>query len=140
MKEKTVLITGCTSGIGYETAKMLKSKGAEVVICGRNKAKVDQASNELNVKGFVADVSNENKVKAVLNVDENSIGRIKVGQMVFVQLNTNKHITYDLLLEGMIIIIFRHYAICHYDITMHWEHMPDQAWPQTGMRSVVLPL
>ena len=73
-----VLITGGTSGIGFETAKMLKSKGAEVVICGRNKAKVDKASNELNVKGFVADVSNENKVKELVSFANETMNGLNV--------------------------------------------------------------
>ena len=73
-----VLITGGTSGIGFETAKMLKSKGAEVVICGRTKAKVDKASKELNVKGFVADVSNENKVKELVSFANEKMNGLNV--------------------------------------------------------------
>ena len=37
-----VLITGGTSGIGYETAKLLRLQGASVVICGRNEQKLNQ--------------------------------------------------------------------------------------------------
>lgn len=73
-----VLITGGTSGIGFETAKMLKSKGAEVVICGRNKAKVDKASKELDVLGFVADVSNENKVKELVSFANEKMNGLNV--------------------------------------------------------------
>lgn len=38
----------------------------------------------------IATIANEQKVEAVLNVDENSIGKIKIGQTVFIKLNTNK--------------------------------------------------
>ena len=43
----------------------------------------------------IATIANAQKVEAVLNVDENSIGKVKLGQMVFVQLNTNKNKTYN---------------------------------------------
>lgn len=39
----------------------------------------------------IATIANDQKVKAVLNVDENSIAKIKKGQSVFVQLNTDKN-------------------------------------------------
>jgi 3-oxoacyl-[acyl-carrier protein] reductase len=54
-----VILTGGTSGIGYETAKLLRSKGAQVVICGRDAVTVESVSEELNVFGMKADVSNE---------------------------------------------------------------------------------
>lgn len=38
----------------------------------------------------IATIANQQKMEAVLNVDENSIGKIKLGQTVFVKLNTNK--------------------------------------------------
>jgi len=39
----------------------------------------------------IATIANQTKVEAVLNVDENSIGKVKLGQTVFVKLNTNKN-------------------------------------------------
>jgi multidrug efflux pump subunit AcrA (membrane-fusion protein) len=44
---------------------------------------------------IIATIANAQKVEAVLNVDENSIGKVKLGQTVFVQLNTNKNTTYN---------------------------------------------
>lgn len=37
---KTVLITGATDGIGFETAKMFLQRGLEVIIHGRSKVKL----------------------------------------------------------------------------------------------------
>lgn len=54
--QKTALVTGGNSGIGYATAKLLKTKGYEVTICGRNSERVNQAAAELGVNGFVADM------------------------------------------------------------------------------------
>ncbi|MEN9336123.1 MAG: hypothetical protein RLZZ500_1110 [Bacteroidota bacterium] len=46
-------------------------------------------------KGDVlAKVGNAQKIEAVLNVDESSIGQVQVGQSVFVRLNTHKQTTY----------------------------------------------
>jgi multidrug efflux pump subunit AcrA (membrane-fusion protein) len=38
----------------------------------------------------IATIADNQQLEVVLNVDENSIGKIKVGQPVFIQLNTNK--------------------------------------------------
>lgn len=40
---------------------------------------------------IIATIANQTKVEAVLNVDENSIGKVKLGQRVFIKLNTNKN-------------------------------------------------
>lgn len=42
----------------------------------------------------VATIGNAQKIQAVLNVDENSIGKIKLGQKVYVKLNTHKEKVY----------------------------------------------
>lgn len=47
MKEKIVLITGATSGIGKVTAKVLAKKGYRVVIHGRSKTKIDATIDEI---------------------------------------------------------------------------------------------
>jgi len=54
--QKTALVTGGNSGIGYATAKLLKAKGYDVTICGRNNERVEQAASELGVQGIVADM------------------------------------------------------------------------------------
>lgn len=43
----------------------------------------------------IATIANEQKVEAKLNVDENSIGKVKIGQNVYIKLNTNKTLVYD---------------------------------------------
>ncbi len=43
IRDKTVLITGGTSGIGLESAAVLASQGARVIIVGRNTGKVSMA-------------------------------------------------------------------------------------------------
>ena len=42
-KDKTVIVTGANSGIGYYTALGLAKVGAHVIVAGRNQAKIDEA-------------------------------------------------------------------------------------------------
>jgi len=62
LKDKTAVITGGNSGIGYSTAKKLKEDGATVIITGRSKEKVDKAALELGIIGKVADVQDLNAI------------------------------------------------------------------------------
>jgi multidrug efflux pump subunit AcrA (membrane-fusion protein) len=43
----------------------------------------------------IATIADAKEIKAVLNIDETSIGKIKIGQQVFVKLNTNNTKVYD---------------------------------------------
>ncbi|MCP2035643.1 NAD(P)-dependent dehydrogenase (short-subunit alcohol dehydrogenase family) [Planomicrobium sp. HSC-17F08] len=47
LKQKHVLITGATGGIGYETAKVLAGMGARLTITGRNEEKLLELKQEL---------------------------------------------------------------------------------------------
>jgi 3-oxoacyl-[acyl-carrier protein] reductase len=53
------LVTGGTSGIGFEIARQLKDKGGQVVICGRDESKLREAAAEIGAHGIRADVSIE---------------------------------------------------------------------------------
>ena len=47
LKGKRALITGSSQGIGFALAKGLNSAGAEIVLNGRNKEKLDKAAKSL---------------------------------------------------------------------------------------------
>lgn len=48
MKNKTILITGSNQGIGFDLAKYFCKKGNNVIICARNKKKLQHAHKVLN--------------------------------------------------------------------------------------------
>ena len=57
-KNKVIVITGSTQGIGFKTAEMLLNRGARVVINSRSPEKVTNALNSFenfspNIMNFV---------------------------------------------------------------------------------------
>src|SRR5690349_18426888 len=50
MSGRVVVVTGATTGIGKESARQLLRKGAEVVIVGRDPAKIDATEVELRAE------------------------------------------------------------------------------------------
>lgn len=78
LKDGKIIITGGTSGIGYEAAKVLKELGAEIVICGRNEKNVKKAIQELGVFGIKADVSIEQEVKNLFDFAIDKMGSVNV--------------------------------------------------------------
>jgi 3-oxoacyl-[acyl-carrier protein] reductase len=55
---KTCLVTGSTAGIGLETARMLASEGARVIVTGRDTQRVERAIQESGAAlGIAADLS-----------------------------------------------------------------------------------
>lgn len=67
LNNKTIIVTGGSSGIGLETAKLLRSKGANVVITGRDLAALNRAEKEYDLYGVQADVSNEEDVRKMVS-------------------------------------------------------------------------
>ena len=65
-----ILITGASSGIGKDMAKILAKKGNEIVIVARDKNKLEETQKELEEKGatvtsIIADLSNEENCKEI---------------------------------------------------------------------------
>ncbi len=62
------IITGGSSGIGLETARLLSEKGAKVFICSRTLKDVNKAKTEYALLGSVCDVSNPAQVRSMVNM------------------------------------------------------------------------
>jgi short-subunit dehydrogenase len=83
MKDKVVVITGGSSGIGKALAEVFGKNGAKVLITGRNKADLELAIADLRRKSisaesFVADVSIENDNQRMAAEAIRLFGRIDV--------------------------------------------------------------
>ena len=67
------LITGAGSGIGREMAKYLAGKGYDLILVGRDKQKLEELQNELQVnsKIIIADLSDPTRVKEVYVMTKN---------------------------------------------------------------------
>lgn len=78
MKDQIVLITGGSSGLGKAMAAHIKNEGATVIITGRDGDKLQKVADELGVKAFHSDVSNDGDIeKLYAHIDE-EYGRLDV--------------------------------------------------------------
>lgn len=75
---KIAVVTGGNSGIGYASAKKLKEEGATVIITGRSAEKVKTASEELGVKGIVADVKDLSAIDALVAEVKNEFNNVDI--------------------------------------------------------------
>ncbi|HUP44893.1 MAG TPA: SDR family oxidoreductase [Thermoanaerobaculia bacterium] len=68
------LVTGGSSGIGLETARQLRARGAKVAICGRDAERLRRAADEIGATAVEADVSVERDVVRMVKTVVDSLG------------------------------------------------------------------
>jgi len=78
LKEARALITGGSEGIGFGIANVLKAKGAQVAIMGRNESKLNQAAEKLGVLALQGDVSLEDDAQRVMHTFVEAFGGIDI--------------------------------------------------------------
>lgn len=82
-KDKTVVITGGASGIGFQVAQEFIKEGAHVVINGRNENKLAQAAHSLNEKGgkaltYHGDIGHVDVAYELIEYAEKEFGRVDI--------------------------------------------------------------
>lgn len=75
---KTAVITGGNSGIGYATAKLLNENGAKVIITGRRKEALENAANNLGVKALLADQSSLADIDKLVKEVTEEFGKVDI--------------------------------------------------------------
>ncbi len=82
-KDRTVLITGGSRGLGLVLARMFAEQGAKIAICSRTQHQLDAAREELQAGGaevlaFNCDVSDQAQVKAMVAEISQQLGPVEV--------------------------------------------------------------
>jgi len=100
LNSKTALVTGGGSGIGLSIANALLSKGVTVIICGRNKAKLEKAKQqhpELEIEE--CDITNSDHIQKLVETLNQKFGGIDIlvnNAGVFEQVNyTNSNGSFE---------------------------------------------
>lgn len=83
---KRVLITGGSSGIGFESAKIAYSLGAKVILVARDQSKLDECENNIKALGldlgeistYSCDLSDLNACDELVNFIENNYGSVDI--------------------------------------------------------------
>lgn len=83
IRDKVVIVTGASSGIGEATAKLLASQGAKVVLGARREDRLEQIADEIRKAGGEAvyralDVTSQDENTAVVKLAMDTFGRLDV--------------------------------------------------------------
>ncbi len=78
MADVRALVTGGARGMGYAFTQELRDAGAKVVFCDIDAEGVAKATQELDVPGFVTDVSDEESVKQLFSEASDALGGVNV--------------------------------------------------------------
>lgn len=110
LQNKRILISGGTSGLGFELAGALLKKGAHIFICSRNQESVDKAKirlNSDNVRALKCDITDPEDLKNLIQEVPNLDGLINNAGVWLegsVESNSLQEIskTIDINLKGLI--------------------------------------
>jgi NAD(P)-dependent dehydrogenase (short-subunit alcohol dehydrogenase family) len=80
MKDRKVIVTGASSGIGRATAELFLSQGAAVTLAGRRKDALENAAKEAGEKAIVmaVDLSDQDQTEAFVREATNRMGGLDV--------------------------------------------------------------
>lgn len=78
IKDKVIIITGASSGIGRETAKVLAKNGAKVVLSARREDRLKELTEEIgeNAVFLKSDVVNLEEMQSLIALAKQSFGKV----------------------------------------------------------------
>ncbi|TVP47714.1 MAG: SDR family oxidoreductase [Mongoliibacter sp.] len=105
LKDKVVIVTGATSGIGEACALVFGKEGAKIVITGRSQVKIDNTLNMLQKEGIIslgilADAGREEDNRKIAEETISHFGKIDI-------LINNAGISMRALFEDLDMEVFR---------------------------------
>ena len=113
VKNKIVIVTGASSGIGLATAKLLTERGAKLALVSRSKEKLEKLSKELSESiAIPADMTKPTEIKRMVEQTRDHFGRIDIlvnnaGQGYYATLEKTDldvfHHIFDLNLAGPLV-------------------------------------
>jgi 3-oxoacyl-[acyl-carrier protein] reductase len=78
LRDRVCLVTGSTSGIGLETARLLAAEGARVVVTGRDAERVENARAQADAAlGLTADLSESSSAERLVSETTKQLGSIE---------------------------------------------------------------
>jgi short-subunit dehydrogenase len=114
-KNKVVVITGGSDGIGKALIELLIPLGVKIATCGRNQDKLNilqQQYSSVNLYAAVADVSNYNDCKKFIDATINTFGGIDI-------LINNAGISMRALLKDSDVEVIKKVMSINFDGTVH---------------------
>ena len=80
VENKVIIITGASSGIGEETARVLAANGAKVVLSARREDRLKKLADEIggNAVYLKSDVSNPDDMNALVSLAKEKFGKVDV--------------------------------------------------------------
>lgn len=78
LRDRVVIITGSTSGLGKALAELIVQEGAKVIVNGRKPDETNRIARELDTTGFVADVTKQEDVASLASFAVKQFGRIDI--------------------------------------------------------------
>ena len=105
LKDKVVIVTGATSGIGEACAQVFGKEGAKVVVTGRSQSKLDMtleklAADGIEAIGILADAASESDNEKIAKETLRHFGKIDI-------LINNAGISMRALFEDLDLEVFR---------------------------------
>lgn len=78
LKDKVVVITGGSEGLGKTLAQYFHNEGSKVIISARKKEELEKSANEIGIDYFVADVTKEDEMEKLAEYTVQKYGTLDI--------------------------------------------------------------